>query len=119
MRHGLRERLPPGCAERLEARDLRLDRDAGGPGGVDDGAAVGGDVAPGIRPEPGRIRVQPQDDLGLALGDARRQPVAERRQLLTDFLSLAPAVNFGTFDAAIWIGSPVRGWTPWRALRLE
>ena len=22
-------------------------------------------------------------------------------------------------DAAIWIGSPVRGWTPWRALRCE
>jgi hypothetical protein len=36
---------------------------------------------------------------------------------LTAFLRPEPAVKRGTFDALIWIGSPVRGWTPCRAPR--
>ena len=36
---------------------------------------------------------------------------------MTDFLSAAPAVNFGTLEAAIWIFSPVAGLRPSRALR--
>src|SRR5262249_45656678 len=38
---------------------------------------------------------------------------------LTAFLSAAPAVNFGTREAAIWILSPVAGLRPSRALRCE
>jgi len=33
----------------------------------------------GFRPEPGRIGVEAQDDLGLARRDERRQPVSETR----------------------------------------
>src|SRR5581483_1237899 len=41
------------------------------------------------------------------------------RGYLTAFFSAAPAVNFGTLDAAIWIFSPVAGLRPSRALRCE
>ena len=36
----------------------------------------------------------------------------------TACLSVAPAENFGAFDALILTRSPVRGFTPWRAARL-
>ena len=36
---------------------------------------------------------------------------------MTAFLSCEPAENFGTLAAAICTGSPVRGFTPWRAAR--
>ena len=89
--------------------------------------AAGGPSAAG--PEPRRVGVEPEDDLGLARCDEARQPVAEARpgrrlvqrdcgrQLLTAFFSAAPALNFGDFDAAIWIFSPVRGCTPMRSPR--
>ena len=76
---------------------------------------------PGLGPEARRIGIEPQDDLGLALLDEARQPVRETRpgrrlvqgfcagQLLTDFFSAAPALNFGDFEAAMRILSPVRG----------
>ena len=38
---------------------------------------------------------------------------------MTAFFRPAPAVNFGTFEAAIWIVSPVAGLRPSRALRCE
>ena len=36
---------------------------------------------------------------------------------MTDFFRAEPALNFGTLLAAIWIFSPVCGFTPWRAPR--
>ena len=79
----LGQRSPSRRAQALEARELRLRRAAGGPGRVDERAAVGrhrpgralggrpvgGRVLQRIRPEARRIRVEPQDDLGLAPGD--------------------------------------------------
>ena len=44
---GLRQRVPARRAEALEAGQLRLDRDAGRAGRVDDGSAVGRDGAGG------------------------------------------------------------------------
>jgi hypothetical protein len=41
--HNALQREPPGSAEALEAGELRLDRDAGGTGGVDGRGAVGRD----------------------------------------------------------------------------
>ena len=109
---GRLEREPAGGAEALEARELRLDGDAGGAGGVDQRAAVdehrggglcGGGSGPGraggiggvderdrealalladgladVRPQAGGIGVDPEDDLRLAGGDRRGEPVAER-----------------------------------------
>ena len=40
---------------------------------------------------------------------SRRAAASSGRQPLTAFLSPEPAVKRGTLDAAIWIGSPVRG----------
>ena len=93
---------------------------------------MGGDVTQRLRPEAGRVGIEPQDDLGLAPGDDLREPVGERRpdrglgrrrrrgvllrrngrQPLTAFFSPEPAVKRGTLEALIWIGSPVRGCTP-------
>ncbi len=89
---GVVQRLPAGRAEALEARDLELDRDDRGGDGVQDGAAVGGDggrradggsavsgLARGIAggPEPRRVGVQAEDDLGPPLGDGGGQPVGD------------------------------------------
>jgi hypothetical protein len=82
---------PAWGAEALEARQLRLDRDAGRPGRVDgrlamrrdrDGGALGrrpvrGRRRLGLRPEPRRVGIESQDDLGLALRDEGVQPVGE------------------------------------------
>jgi hypothetical protein len=133
------ERAPAGRAEALEAGELGLDRDARGTRGVDRRRAVRGDRGGGalgrrsvrgrrrrgLWPQPSGVRIEPQDDLGLALGNQGLQPVCEMRtgrspsvlrsavaQPLTAFLRPEPAVKRGTFDAAIWMGSPVRGWTP-------
>ena len=92
----VRERGPPGCAQALEAGDLRLDGHARGPGGVDDRAAVRGDrdartlrgAASGPAragragrrgPQPHRVGVQAEDDLGLTAIDEHGQTVREGR----------------------------------------
>jgi len=73
---------------------LRLDRDAGGAGAVDQAAAVSedrrggqlGDRRLGVgrrRPlpgQPGRIGVEAEADLAAALVYERREPIRERRQ---------------------------------------
>jgi hypothetical protein len=89
----LRQRGPPRCAEALEAGELRLGRGARRPGRVDQRTAVRGD-RPGrtlrwraarsgglrrLRPQARRVRVEPQDDLGLAPGDDVRQAIGEVR----------------------------------------
>ena len=68
----------PAAPRRSKHATCGLTADAGRPGGVDDRAAVGGDVAARARPEPRRVGIEPQDDLGLAL--ARRAPPAGRRR---------------------------------------
>ena len=86
-----------------------------------------------VRPQLGRVGVDPQDDLGLALGDrpgeavpergggrrlaGGRQSVARRPCYLTAFFRPEPAVKRGTLLAAICIVSPVRGLRPSRAPR--
>jgi hypothetical protein len=85
------ERVPAVSAEALEARELRLDRNAGRARRVDgrlavrrdrDGGALGGRPVRGrrrlgLRPEPRRVGIQSQDQLGLALRDEGVQPVGE------------------------------------------
>jgi hypothetical protein len=85
------QRRPPGGAEALEARQLRLDDDARRSGCVDDGGAMRGDRRGGalrrravrgrrrggLRPQAGRVGIQSEDDLGLALRDEGSQPVCE------------------------------------------
>ena len=79
----------------------------------------------GLGPELRGVGIEPQNDLGLAAGDVAGQPVTEGcaggphlvqsvgdQPFLTDFLRPEPAENFGAFDAAIWIFSPVCGLTP-------
>jgi hypothetical protein len=82
---------PAWGAEALEARELRLDRDAGRARRVDgrravrrdrDGGALGrrpvrGRRRLGLRPEPRGVGIESQDDLGLALRDEGVQPVSE------------------------------------------
>ena len=157
-RDDLGQRRPAGRSEPLEARDLELDRDAVLGHRLDRRARSA--PRPRVRrtrvdrrashrparqldargPQPGRIRVEPQHQLGLARGDLSSQPVAEplparcpghrfghvtaapsikSERYLTAFFSPAPAENFGTRDAAIWIRSPVAGLRPSRALRCE
>jgi hypothetical protein len=74
-----------------------------------------------LRPERGWVRIQAQDNLGLSLGDQRRKTVPERAETrqrpFTALFRPLPAVNRGTREAGIWIRSPVRGFTPARALR--
>jgi hypothetical protein len=90
------ERRPARCAEALEAGELRLDRDAGRPGAVDQRPAVSGDGARGDfgrraldrGPEilPGQLRrvgVETEADLAAALFDERRQPVRKRSPRLS------------------------------------
>ena len=93
----LGERRPAGRAEALEAGELRLDRDAGGAGALDQRAAVGDDRGGGQlggqragtgghRPLPGqlgRVGVEAEADLAAALLDERRQPIGEQRQGLS------------------------------------
>jgi hypothetical protein len=87
----LPQRPPALRAEALEARELRLDRDAGRPGRVDGRRAVrrdrgGGPLGRravrrrrrlGLGPEARGVGVESQDDLGLALRDEGVQPVGE------------------------------------------
>jgi hypothetical protein len=136
LRGGL-ERRPAGRAEALEAGQLELDRDAGLLRRVDHGAAVrryrsrgaltwstpGRRCAQRVGPQPRRVGVEAQDDLGLARDDELGQPIGEMRTGWTALVSLGgldqppltaffrpdPAVKRGTLDAAIWIGCPVRG----------
>src|SRR4051795_7318364 len=105
-----RGRAPTGASERARAR-------------------AGGGGAPGLPPARGapggggrrRRRLRPPRGPGAARDG--RQPFrarcrgARRAQPLTAFLRPEPAVKRGTFEALISIGSPVRGCTPWRALR--
>ena len=89
------ERRPAVGAEALEARELRLDRDAGRAGGVDQRGAVrahrggrperwrslGGRLLERLRPQPSRIGVEPEHDLRLARRDGGGQTVAEAPRL--------------------------------------
>jgi hypothetical protein len=89
----LDQRRPPGRAEALEACELRLGRGARGPGRVDQrpavghhraGRTLGGRPLSGCgvhreRPQPRGVRVEPQDNLGLAPGDDGCQPVGKAR----------------------------------------
>ena len=67
-----------------------------------------------LGPEARGIGVEPQDDLGLALGDERLEALGEARgaQPFSAFFSPDPAVKRGTLEALIWIFSPVEGLTP-------
>src|SRR5437763_10271055 len=88
------------------------------------------------RPRAGGIGVQPQHQLRLPRHDKPSDAIAEGRAVadargpvwargrrgqryLTAFFSPAPAVNFGTREAPMWIRSPVAGLRPSRALRLD
>ena len=64
-----------------------------------------------------RVGVKSKADLAAALFDGRRSPIDEEAQPLTDFFSAEPAEKRGTLPPAMVIRSPVRGFTPWRALR--
>jgi hypothetical protein len=89
----LGQRRPSGRTEALEAGELRLGGDARRAGRVDERAAVCDDrtgrplgrrpARPGglrrLGPQARRVRVESQDDLGLAPGDDVRQPVGEMR----------------------------------------
>jgi hypothetical protein len=90
------ERAPAGRAEALEAGELRLDRDAGRAGALDQRETVGDDGAGGdlgrcaldggtqvLAGQLRRVGVEAEADLTAALFDERRQPVCERssRQL--------------------------------------
>src|ERR1019366_5501258 len=118
----------------LEARELGLDRHAGVGRGVDQRATVLEHRAAGglprrepVRdllsagPQVGRVGVEPEHELRLALRDARGQGVAEgprsRQRPFTALFRPLPAVNRGTREAAIWLRSPVRGFPPARAPR--
>jgi hypothetical protein len=85
-------------------------------GGVLDRRRLGPDRD---RPQVGRVGVEAEDDLAATLIDQRRNSICEMRQVvaLIDFFKAEPALNFGTLLAAIWIFSPVCGFTPWRAPR--
>jgi hypothetical protein len=87
------QRRPAGSAEALEGRQLRLDRDAGGAGALDQRPAVGGNggggelgrvgASIGLRPAPGklgRVGVEAEADLALALVDERGEPIGKRSQ---------------------------------------
>jgi hypothetical protein len=78
---------------------------AGGRRPVPRGRAAGlGGKLGRARPQPCGIRVETQDQLGLARGDLFSEAVAEQqRYSLTAFFSPAPAENLGTREAAIWI----------------
>jgi hypothetical protein len=69
---GLRERGPPGSAEALEARELRLDRDAVLAGLGDQAPAALGNGRGCTR-----IRVQPEADLATPLRDGSGEPIRE------------------------------------------
>ena len=99
-------------------------------GGDGTGGLFGRGCAPGtgghgLGPQLRRVGIEAQNHLGLAQCDVAGQPVSEwnpgrprpvdrlRDQLpLTAFLRPEPAENFGAFEAAIWIRSPVCGLTP-------
>ena len=82
-----------GCVIARERRPVPYGRAAG----------LGGKLGR-ARPQPCGIRVETQDQLGLARGDLFSETVAEQqRYSLTAFFSPAPAENLGTREAAIWI----------------
>src|SRR5579859_3335136 len=68
------------------------------------------------------VGIETEDELRFALGDALGEDVPEgsrQAQLpLTALFKALPAVKRGTREAAIWIRSPVRGFTPARAPRV-
>lgn len=70
------------------------------------------------RPKFGRVRIETEDELTLSFFNEYCEAVAKglMRSLdqppLTVCLSFAPAENFGTLLALIWIVSPVCGLTP-------
>ena len=70
------ERGPARGAEALEAGELRLDGDERRGRGLDDGAAVLGEI---VTPEAVGMRVEAADDLRLALRHRRGEAVAEVR----------------------------------------
>ena len=80
-------------------------------GGIRQRRRIGPDRDP---PQLGRVGVEAEDDLAAALLYERRKPISEMRQVvaLIDFFKAEPALNFGTLLAAIWIFSPVCGFTP-------
>jgi hypothetical protein len=90
------ENLTAGSAERLEAGQLGLDGDARLGCRIDQGPAVGQDGRGrrrggvcglasrrigGQRPQRRRIGIEPEYQLGAALGDLRSEPVAQRQRL--------------------------------------
>ena len=96
---------------------VREDRRRRGAAGIGDARRCGR----GIGPQRRRIGVEAEDELGLSLGDPRRERVAEARVRVSApsprSSGRCPPVNRGTREAAIWIRSPVRGLTPTRAPR--
>ena len=123
------QRRPAGRAQALEAGELRLDRDAGRAGLLDQPAAVVGDrggrrlggrclgAASGPVPgQLGRVGVEAEADLTAALFDERREPIREMAQLVAQPLTLVfsaePAEKRGTLPPGMVILSPVRGLTP-------
>src|SRR5207302_7689522 len=92
-------------------------------GGLLGGGAGRGRLGLGGRPQLVGIGVEAEHDLRLALGHARGEGVAEtalQAQLpLAALFKALPAVKRGTREAAMWMRSPVRGLTPWRAARSE
>lgn len=71
-----------------------------------------------MRPKLGRVGIEAENELTFPFLDKRCEAVAKGLNLrldqppLTVCLSFAPAENFGTLLAAIWIVSPVCGLTP-------
>ena len=130
----LGERRPAGRAEALEAGELRLDRDAGRAGLLDQRAGSGrrrrrprprpacprpSGPSPPRSASPGRGRDRGRPGCGAP----RRAPQAGPRkelqaaQPLTLVFSAEPAEKRGTLPPGIVIRSPVRGLTPWRGPR--
>jgi hypothetical protein len=95
------ESAPSVGSEPLEARKLRLDRDARGTGRVDQRLAVGCNRGGGslrrraalalvaARPKMCRVWIEPEDDLRLTLSDCAGKTIAVGAQL--SVLSLLPS----------------------------
>src|SRR5205085_3832806 len=69
----------PLGAERLEERELRLDRDGVRRDGVDDPAAEPPDVVAQLDRQQVRVRVEAYDELRALPFDLAREPVGERQ----------------------------------------
>jgi hypothetical protein len=95
---GRLQRGPAVGTEALEAGELRLDGDAGRAGGLDQRRAVGLDGGAGavrgravvgrprqrLRPQPGGVGVEAEDDLRFARGDELSQAITERRRAASE-----------------------------------